>query len=97
VKILNKIMKSLEKIFQVEIRMRNVQWKMRKKCTENIFWIFTLLCFLSQINNAHGNYAEGDDLVNELDRPSKYLSHLLSTFPSTNSLKSFRITLYTIP
>jgi hypothetical protein len=44
---------------------------MRKKC-EKVRWILSLCCFLSGLCVAHANYAEADDLVNELDRPSEY-------------------------
>lgn len=52
-----------------------MRWKMRKKCSENvssILWIFIISYFFSDVNFAQGNYAEADDLVNELDRPSEY-------------------------
>jgi hypothetical protein len=50
---------------------------MRKECARNAFsvtilWIFIICGLLNGVNVAQGNYAEADDLLNELDRPSEY-------------------------
>lgn len=54
-----------------------MRWKMRKECGRNAFsvtilWIYIICCLLNGANVAQGNYAEADDLLNELDRPSEY-------------------------
>ena len=66
----------------INARWRNV--KRRRKCN-SILWIFYCCCFINGLNLADGAYAEADDLVNELDRPSEY------TFNSTYVIVQLKI------
>jgi hypothetical protein len=56
----------------------NVQWKMRKKSVRNVrtlaLVMLSFCCFLDEFTVASGNYADADDMVNELDRPSEYIT-----------------------
>lgn len=53
----------------------NARWwnaKKRRKCNAIPLWILYCCCFLNGLNVVSGAFAEADDLINELDRPSEY-------------------------
>lgn len=53
----------------------NTRWwnvKRRRKCNSIPLWIICCCCFFNGLKPAGATYAEADDLINELDRPSEY-------------------------